>query len=77
MERTGAGMAETELIGFHRVRLVTPEGMIVTDLVVPPFDKMPEVLLWGSRAFLRCTNPGMFTYRETTSYAAPYEEDDE
>lgn len=60
--------------GYHHVRLVTKDGEMVTDLATPPFETLPEIVLWGHRAFLRCTNPGKIVYREASSYAAPFEE---
>lgn len=71
-------MAETltPMRGYDQIRLVTREGMIVTDLAIPPFEALPEVVLWGSRAFVKCSNPGLGTYREASSYSIPFEESD-
>lgn len=63
-------------VGYLRVRLVTVNGALVTDLAIPPFDKSPEVILWGARAFLKTSGPGMGIYREATSYAVPYKDED-
>lgn len=50
------------------VRLETFDGRYVTTGIVPPFQKMPEVLIWGERCF-RLTStifkPGVVpVYRE-------------
>ena len=64
-----------ELIGYKYARLISPQYALITDLAIPPFDEPPKIILWGNRAFLRI-GEGEMIYLETTSYAAPFEEED-
>jgi len=34
-----------------RVRLATRDGSHVADVNIIPFDKLPDVLIWGTRSF--------------------------
>jgi hypothetical protein len=34
------------------VKLYTRDGHYVSTVLIPPFQKMPEVILWGERFFL-------------------------
>ena len=34
-----------------KAKLFTADGGFVTDFVMPPFQKLPEVCIWGSRTF--------------------------
>lgn len=60
--------------GYHRVRLVSADHGLATDLAIPPFPDLPEVILWGNRAFLLMDRKRS-VYSETSSYAAPFEDD--
>lgn len=46
-----------------RVKLVTEQGVEVTEGAIPAFRELPRVLLWGSRVFLRRDGGGA-TYEE-------------
>ena len=35
------------------VRLVTRDNHFVADVKIPPFQKMPDALMWGMRTFYR------------------------
>lgn len=35
------------------VRLFTTDGVFVTEVLCPPFQSMPDVLVWGNRTFGR------------------------
>ena len=61
------------MTGYHRARLISPQYLLVTDLAIPPFGDPPQIILWGSRAFLKVADEGLL-YMETTSYVAEYEE---
>ncbi len=68
----------TELAkGYVQVLLTHRDDSIVTALSIPPFEVLPEVILLGSRAFVRLSKVtgGGPHYREATSYATPVEED--
>lgn len=34
------------------VRLMTRNGGLVADKVIPPFQPLPDMLMWGQRAFM-------------------------
>jgi hypothetical protein len=53
-----------------KVKLLTASGEFVFEHDLPPFDKPPEVIIWGSRVFRRKT-----TVRVTmqTNYGEPQE----
>jgi len=36
-----------------KVILHTREGQYVTEVLVPEFNPMPEVIIWGSRVFVK------------------------
>lgn len=60
-------------IGYHYARLISPQYLLVTDLAIPKLDPPPEIIIWGSRAFMKVYGNDLL-YAETTSYVAPYEE---
>ena len=70
------GAPPIPLKGYTRVRLISLEAGLITELAVPPFDIMPEVILWGHRAFVYHVSGSTDVYREVTSYAAPFKEED-
>lgn len=57
------------------VRLATADGGHVADVNIPPFQSMPEVLVWGIRCFTfhcaisRDGDPACMEYREVFAYA--------
>ena len=57
------------------VRLVTADDGLVQEVVVPPFQKMPEVIMWGERFFIPADliHVGYWKYREVFCYAVPPE----
>lgn len=61
-----------------KIRLATREGAHVTDVRLPPFGKLPEVLIWGfNRVFqFYCSlevdgDPCGAEYREVFCYMIP------
>jgi len=57
-----------------KVKLLTSSGHDVADVEIPPFNKPPDVLGWGTRVFtLYATHEDALTYRECFSYAVPVE----
>ena len=34
-----------------KVRLAIPDGGYVADVTIPPFKKLPDVIVWGQRFF--------------------------
>lgn len=44
------------------VRLFSRDGGAVTDLAISPFNEPPEILIWGSRVFLR-PHPDLYGHR--------------
>jgi hypothetical protein len=51
------------------VQLVTADGGYVGKFQIPPFQKLPEVLVWGSRVF-HLDAPGEIPiYREVFAFA--------
>lgn len=51
---------------FEEVRLVTRDGQVVADVIVPHFTPPADVLIWGDRCFIfRDENAGgLRFYRE-------------
>jgi len=43
---------------FRNIRLETSGGEFVTTGVIPPFQALPAVVVWGSRVFRAFTRPG-------------------
>jgi hypothetical protein len=60
-----------------RIRLVTSDGREVEDVFIPPFRKLPEVLVWGARMFSfhrdlkDDADPCSAEYREVFAYWIP------
>lgn len=52
-------------------RLLTADGQLVRDAEMPPFQTLPDILIWGQRFFRRdgVTSEGVPTYREGFTYA--------
>ena len=50
------------------VSLETQRGEFVREIDIPPFVEAPNVLMWGTRVFLK-TNENR--YQETTYYVVP------
>lgn len=65
--------------GYLRVRLMTKDGgSIISDLIIPPLDPVPEVIIWGHRTFIQIREGELMPkYREAFAYSTPYEDDDE
>jgi hypothetical protein len=55
------------------VRLETQTGEFVADVGLPPFDPLPEVVIWGSRFFVlaHTQHNGGAWYCEALAYFAP------
>jgi hypothetical protein len=59
------------------IRLATKDGGEVVEVTLPPFQKMPEVVAWGSRVFAMHGSisidgdPCKFEYREVFCYVVP------
>jgi hypothetical protein len=53
------------------VKLAIADGGFVADIEMPPFLKMPEVIVWGIRTFAHYTDD---EYREVGSYFVPRDE---
>lgn len=51
-----------------KVRLVTREGELASEVEIPPFKVPPEIIIWGSRAFVW---RGANTWREAMAYYVP------
>jgi hypothetical protein len=62
-----------------RIRLAISDGGYVADVTIPPFQKMPEVVVWGERFFafhVMLTEPEDICaaeYREVFAYFIPPE----
>lgn len=61
--------------GFIYVRLKAATGDLVSDLAIPPFARLPEVINWGSRTFLRDDDCHP-VYNEVFAYVAEFDEDE-
>lgn len=52
-----------------------PDGF-VADIEIPPFQFMPEIIIWGDRGFVRSAirdTPDYFGYTEGFCYVVPLE----
>lgn len=69
----------TEGRGYIRARLITAQLQLVRDITLPPFDKPPQIVIYGSRVFRKITasDESGFLYAETTSYQVPFEDVEE
>lgn len=59
---------------FVSVRLCTRDAQLVEVLMMPAFNRLPEVILWGTRHFGRSESAfalGILEYREVFCWAAP------
>lgn len=61
---------ETPVTEETWVQLETREGEFVTEVAVPPFELMPEILTWGGRSFIRSADRPL-VYREGFNYNLP------
>ncbi len=57
------------MIPFWKLPIYTANGELVDYVVVPKFQTMPDVILWGSRVFITDPNRGG-KYYEGFSYFA-------
>jgi hypothetical protein len=63
--------------GEMKVRLATRDGREVADVVIPPFQYLPEVLIWGERIFYFYAEltadgePNAAEYREVFAFWIP------
>ena len=59
------------------IRLTTRDGRHVADVTIPPFQSLPEVLVWGERffslhsEFMKEEDPAAAEYREVFCYWIP------
>ena len=59
------------------IRLAARDGGHVCDVIIPPFQKLPEVLVWGERFFTfhtKLDDPEelcVAEYREAFAYCVP------
>lgn len=55
-----------------KIKLFTRDGGFVRDAEIPPFVLMPEVMLWGSRIFVRnifMDTTGWYGYAEACGWS--------
>ncbi len=51
------------------IRLTTSDGGFVEDVTIPPFQKLPEIIVWGERHFVGPHFEGATTcYREAFAF---------
>lgn len=53
---------------FIEVSLLTGDRRLVSKEKIPAFQKMPEIVIWGGRAFVHTTTTH---YREAMAYHIP------
>lgn len=62
---------------MYKIKLFagTKDDSFVTEVTIPPFikDKMPDVIIWGSRSFKRIDSKLGFRYEECFTYMVPPE----
>jgi hypothetical protein len=48
---------------------------LIAEVEVPPLKPMPEVMIWGSRVFTRCSYEEPHVYYEVTAYVCKSEQE--
>jgi hypothetical protein len=55
-----------------KVKLCISSGEHVTDVMIPPFQSMPDIIVWGERFFkMHQVTPDYAEYREGFAYWVP------